>query len=191
MTGASLAPACSPPSRGRNQKPPITARISTAATRPVVRDFDFRGGGSFSFDLFLDFLLIETIPGESSFKSEPYSASNHSRHPQRLKRRAPDGVPFVEYILHGDEGLDVADERARDRHVEHREAAQRQTVLVVVELFARGAELHRGGDVSRIRVDGLERELMAGDLRNPQTFERHVLRRAPNGGGGEMAARRD
>ena len=65
-------------------------------------DFDFRGGGSFSFDLFLDFLLIETTPGEPSFKSEPYSASNHSRHSQRLKRRAPDGASIVKQVLRGD-----------------------------------------------------------------------------------------
>jgi len=55
------------------------------------------------FDLFLDFLLIGTIPGESSFKSEPYSASNHSGHSQRLKRHAPDGVSFVKQVLRGDE----------------------------------------------------------------------------------------
>src|SRR5215813_12817765 len=97
MTGVSLAPACSSPSRERNQKPPRTARTSTAATTPVtVRDFNFRGGGAFSFDLFLDFLLIETIPVESSFKPKPHPAPQHSRHSQRLKRRAPNGVSFVE-----------------------------------------------------------------------------------------------
>src|SRR5262245_10059672 len=97
MTGVSPTTACSPRSRKLNQKPPRTARANTAARSPVVvRDFNFRGGGSFSFDLFLDFLLIETIPCESSFKPEPHPAPQHSRHSQRLKRRAPDGVSFVE-----------------------------------------------------------------------------------------------
>src|SRR5215475_1103958 len=97
MTAVSPAPGCSPPSRERNQKPPRTARANTAATMPVAaRDFNFRGGGAFSFDLFLDFLLIETIPGESSFKPKPHPAPQHSRHSQRFKRRARDGVSFVE-----------------------------------------------------------------------------------------------
>src|SRR5215470_4363095 len=97
MTGVSPAPGCSPPSRERNQNPPITARTNTAATRPVVvRDFNSRDGGAFSFDLFLDFLLIGTIPGESSFKPKPHPAPQHSRHSQRLERRARDGVSFVE-----------------------------------------------------------------------------------------------
>src|SRR5262245_40989691 len=86
MTGVSLETACSSPSRDRNQKPPITARTNTAAIRPVVvRDFNFRGGGgAFSFDLFLDFLLIEITPGESSvadrhcfLPSNRYSSSIH------------------------------------------------------------------------------------------------------------------
>src|SRR5262245_49961027 len=97
MTGVSLATACSPPSRERSQKPTRTARTNTAATRTiVVRDFKFSGGGAFSSDLFLDFLLIEIIPGESSFKPKPYSAPQHSRHSQRLERSARDGVSFVE-----------------------------------------------------------------------------------------------
>src|SRR5262245_12170743 len=134
MTGVSLVTACSPPSRERSQKPTRTARTNTAATRPiVVRDFKFRGGGAFSFDLFLDFLLIAPVPGESAFEPKPHPAPKHSRHSRRLERSARDGVSFVEQVLHGDEGLDKASERPRDRHVEHREAAQRQAILVVVE----------------------------------------------------------
>src|SRR5215831_20319028 len=152
MTVVLLETACSPPSCERNQQPPRTARISAAATSPVaIRDFDFCGGGSFLFDLFLDFLPIETIPSESSFKSEPHPAPHHSRHPKILNRRARDNESFIEQVLRGDEGFDVTGERARDHHVNHCEAAQRQTVLIIVELFARRAELHCGGDVSGIR----------------------------------------
>src|SRR5262245_1833448 len=87
----------------------------------------------------------------SSFKPKSHSASHHSRHSQRLERRARDRVSCVEQVLHGDEGFNVADKRARDRHVEDREAAQRQSVLVIVKLFARGAKLQCGRNESRIR----------------------------------------
>src|SRR5262245_50519013 len=126
MTGVSLAPACSPPSRERNQKTARTARTNTAVTMPVVvLDFNFRGGGAFSFDLFLDFLLIETIPVEPSFKSEPYSASQHSRHSQRFKRCARGQVLHAAYAK-GDQ-LRVVNQpvivrtlqRSGYRHVRH------------------------------------------------------------------------
>src|SRR5262249_35729617 len=173
MTGVLLETICSPPSPERNQMAPRTARTSAAAARATaIRGGAFRGGGeSFLIDLFLDFLPIEMTPCESSFEPKPHSAPYHPRHSQRLKRRARDGVSFVEQVLHRDECFDVPGERSRDRHVENREAVQRQAVLVIVELFARGAELHCGGDESRVRIDGLERELMAGNLRNPQAFE--------------------
>src|SRR5262245_6782987 len=191
MTGVLLETACWPSSRERNQKPPRTARVSAAAASPVaILDFDFCGGGSFWFDLFLDFLLIETIPCESSFESDPYSASNHSRHSQSLNRRASDGVAFVEQVLRGDEDFEVTGKRARDHHVNHREAAERQTVLIIVELFARRAELNRGGAVSRVRINSLQRELIAGNLGDQEPFEPGVLRSAPDGGVGEKVTGR-
>src|SRR5262245_34675212 len=124
MTGLLLASACSLPSRERNQRAPIIAGISAAAIKTDAnRDFDFRCGGSFLIDLFLDLWLIETILSESSFETEPDSASNHSRHSQSFKRRATNGVPLVEQVLRGDEHFDVPIERARDHHIDHREAA--------------------------------------------------------------------
>src|SRR5262245_10906892 len=177
MTGVLPTTACSPSSRERNQKPAKTARISAAAISPgAVRDFVFCGGGSVLFDRFLDFLLIVATHGESPFESDPYSASEHSRHSQRLTRCARDCVSFVEQVLSGDEDFQVTCKWARDHYVDHREAAQRQTVLIIVELFAGRAKLHGGGDLSGIRIDCLQCELIARNLGNPQPFEPDVLR---------------
>ena len=51
----------------------------------------------------------------SSFKPKPQSAPHHSRHSQRLDRRAPDRVSFVKQVLRGDERFDEAVERACGR----------------------------------------------------------------------------
>src|SRR5713101_5935740 len=81
------------------------------------------------------------------------------------------GVFLVEEVFYGGEELDAGTDAVRGHGVEHKEAAERKLILVVVELFADHAAEHGNVNARRIGVACLKGENVARHLRHPQSYE--------------------
>jgi hypothetical protein len=116
------------------------------------------------------------------FESQPDPAARQSRKAQGFDRRPRDGESLIEEILDGEEEFEMAVDSARHCGIDDGEPAERQAVLIVIELLTGRAELNRRRQILRMGVGRLEGELMARNLGDAQSFEAPVLRRAPDGG---------
>src|SRR6266404_6308405 len=90
------------------------------------------------------------------------------------QRRAADVVPLTREVFKSAKHFDPMTERARRECIKREVTIEPELVLVVVELRAARSPLKRNGQKTRVRVTGLKREKVAGNLRYEQAFKRGV-----------------
>lgn len=110
---------------------------------------------------------LRSLKSFSLTKPHPQSSSYQPWRPNRLEWSAADRVPLVEHVLDRNECVDASMELALGKQIDHRKTVKHKSVLIVIKLMSGCSELKRGCHVTRIRVDGLQCELVPRYLGDP------------------------